>query len=254
MILIRDSKNICIKNSCVTLGKFDGIHRGHRLLLTSMFEYKELTSVVFTFDFTKSSGFTQSPLIYSEKEKEILFRSINPDTVIFYPFTDKTAEMEAETFIKEILVGQLDVKQLVVGTDFRFGYHGAGDYHLLQKLKEKYGYQLKVIKKMKYKGTEISSSRIRKCIETGALKEACKMLGEPYFIYINKHIAGNQKFNFSVPEEKAILPEGEYPCSIEENKNGAFIRFINHTNAEEEIRVNAKLISDGSRNYRLNIQ
>jgi riboflavin kinase/FMN adenylyltransferase len=125
--------------------------------------------------------------------------------------------MEAETFLREILVGQLHVRKIFVGEDFRFGYKRCGDVELLKAGEEKYGYTVTVVDKACFGPDKVSSSTIRRLLRTGSLREANAMLGRPMF-YTGPIVAGNQigrtlgfpTANLPVPEEKALLPSGVY--------------------------------------------
>lgn len=175
------------KNTCVTLGKFDGLHRGHQLLFERLIEYKEkgYRSVVFTFCYHPSQLFSNEefPLIYTEEEKRELIGRFHPDVLISYPFTEETAAMEPEEFIQTVLIKQLDAKILIVGSDFRFGRLRRGDIAMLQKFEAVYGYHLIVEDKLIFDGEPVSSTRIRKELGQGCLKKANELLGNPYTIF-----------------------------------------------------------------------
>mgnify|MGYP002508161258 CR=1 FL=1 len=127
----------------LSLGKFDGLHRGHELLMEYMAEKKkertELKAVIFTFDIPPRGQFSNVPaqVLTTNQEKMKLFESIGIDYLIECPFTREIMCMEPETFIEKIAL-QLNVKYMVVGTDFRFGHNRRGDYRLLQQFAEVY--------------------------------------------------------------------------------------------------------------------
>ena len=85
--------------------------------------------------------------------------------------------MSAEDFVKKVLIGQLDARHIVVGRDFRFGQACKGDYRMLEEMSKVYGYRLTVHDKLSFAGEEISSSRIRACMENGDIASANSMLG-----------------------------------------------------------------------------
>ena len=103
------------KRSAVTLGKFNGLHRGHQRLIQEICRYarEDINSIVFAFDMGKQSLLTQR-----ERRKHLEYLV---DVFIQCPFTREIRTMEAETFIKDILVDRLKVAYMVVGTDFHFG-------------------------------------------------------------------------------------------------------------------------------------
>ena len=178
MQIIRDTTEFNLKNSCVTLGKFDGVHLGHRKLISTVVKDKEHLAVVFTFDPLPDAPMKKLNPIYTDEEQEKVLAGLGVQVLIRYPFSKKEAAMSAEDFVKNVLIGQLDAKHIVVGNDFHFGHACMGDYHLLEALSEVYGYQLTVHDKLKFDGEEISSSRIRTCIETGDMNAADYMLGK----------------------------------------------------------------------------
>lgn len=182
-------KEFKIKNSAITLGKFDGLHKGHQLLFNKILEQKSkgLKAVVFTFNFHPSNLFSDSDkeieLIYTEEEKKSILEEMGMDVMISYPFTKETAATEPEDFIKNVLVGQLDAKMIIVGSDFHFGRKRRGDTQMLKDYAEQYGYEVCVIEKMHFDtNTEIGSSYIRNEIKNGHMEQVNELLGRPYAI------------------------------------------------------------------------
>lgn len=171
-------------NTAITLGKFDGLHRGHKELIERVVAFKQqgLTAVMFSFLMHPGNLFSDKEfeLIYTEEEKVAKLKHSGIDVLISYPFTEETRSMEPEKFIEEILVGKLDVKVIVVGKDFRFGYKAKGDVALLKQYEAVYGYQVIAIDKKTWKSEVISSSAIRKAIKQGDIEAANAMLGSPY--------------------------------------------------------------------------
>lgn len=178
MQIIRNTTEFNLKNSCVTLGKFDGVHLGHRKLISTVVDDADTTSVVFTFDPLPGAPMKKMNPIYTDKEQEEIMAGLGVDVLIRYPFSKKEALMSAIDFVKDILVEQLDSKHIVIGRDFRFGHECKGDFRLLESLSKEYNYRLTVFDKICYAGEEISSSRIRSCIEAGDIVTANYMLGK----------------------------------------------------------------------------
>jgi len=186
MEYIAGNTNFKFRNSAVTLGKFDGIHLGHQLLLDKVISFKQLgyLAIMFSFLYHPGNLFSDKEfeMIYSEDEKVAKLRQMDMDVLISYPFTEATRSIEPEDFIKDILVGQMDAKVIVVGNDFRFGRNRRGDIELLKQYENVYGYQLIACEKRTWKDEIISSSSIRNKIKEGNIKDANEMLGQPYFI------------------------------------------------------------------------
>jgi riboflavin kinase/FMN adenylyltransferase len=186
MKYIAGNTNFTFKNSAVTLGKFDGLHLGHRQLINLVISYKEqgLTAIMFSFLMHPSNLLSDKEfeLIYTEEEKLAKLNHSGIDALISYPFTDRTRTMDPVDFIKEILVGQLDAKVIVVGNDFRFGFNRQGDVALLKKYEEVYGYRVTACEKISMNHKVISSSVIRSFLKEGKMDKVNAMLGQPYSI------------------------------------------------------------------------
>lgn len=174
------------KNTAVTLGKFDGLHRGHQRLMDVVISYKQqgLTAVMFSFLMHPGNLFSDKEfeLIYTEEEKVARLKHSGMDVLISYPFTEETRTMEPEEFIREILVEKLDAKVIAVGKDFHFGYRKKGDVNLLKAYADTYGYQVIDCEKLTWAHEVISSSAIRKALKEGDIEAANIMLGRPYAI------------------------------------------------------------------------
>jgi len=210
-----------LHNSVVSLGKFDGLHRGHQLLLNKILEQKQqgFRAVMFTFMYHPSNLFSDKEieLIYTEEEKRLLLEQTGLDVLISYPFTEETAAMEPEEFIKEVLVRKLDAKKIVVGSDYCFGHNRRGNIELLQTLSEVYGYELIVFDKLKVGEQVISSSYIRSKIAEGHIENANILLGNPFTIIgevqhgrkIGRTL-GFPTTNLIPPMHKILPPNGVY--------------------------------------------
>jgi len=163
----------------ITIGKFDGLHRGHELLIGKLIEYgqkQDVDTVVLTFDTSMINPNKQ--LITSVERKERLHGRV--DYLVDCPLNKSILHMEAEDFIKNILVEKFHVKYIVVGEDFSFGYLRKGTSQLLKEMGKKYNYQVEIVKKICYNGREISSSYIREILEDDDYELAEKLLGYNY--------------------------------------------------------------------------
>lgn len=221
MKYIADKTDFSIKNSAVTLGKFDGLHQGHQMLLDKVMSYKEqgYTSVMFTFMLHPSNLFSDNEfrLIYTEEEKKRKLSQSGLDVLISYPFTHETKNIEPEDFIREILVKKLDAKVVVVGEDFRFGHNRRGDVDMLKAMETDYGFKVISFEKKRLKDTVISSSNIRSEIQKGNMEKVTEMLGQPYYIH-GKVLHGRKigrtlgmpTTNLTPPSNKLLPPCGVY--------------------------------------------
>ena len=129
------------KRTAVTLGKFDGLHRGHQKLIEKIRSYagNDCVSVVCAFDMQRSC------LMTKEERKKLLAGKV--DYLIDYPFTGDLMTMEAERFIQKILYEKLHAAHIVVGSDFSFGYRKRGDHQMLERYAQKYDYTVDVVEK-----------------------------------------------------------------------------------------------------------
>ncbi|WP_105616029.1 bifunctional riboflavin kinase/FAD synthetase [Vallitalea okinawensis] len=185
------------KGTVIALGNFDGIHVGHRRLITTCKDRakeKGYSSLVFSFYPHPShvlEGMVPVPIIYTRDEKKRIVESMEVDYYVEYPFNLETAQMEPITFIKEVLVAKLRVRMIIVGSNYRFGHKRQGDIHLLRELSQVYGYELVVIDDIIHEDHMVSSTEIRKLIADGRIDEVNQLLTRPYFI-IGEVVYGKQ--------------------------------------------------------------
>lgn len=225
MKYIKNTTDFRIEEPTVlSLGKFDGIHRGHELLMEHLSQKKEdgLKTVIFTFDIPpkKSVERADAKVLTTNEEKMRMFEGLGIDYLVECPFTQEIRCMEAEDFIEKI-VRQLSVKCVVAGEDFRFGHNRRGNYHLLRRFAGEYGYEVVVVRKIKEDSRDISSTFVREEIAAGNMEKASRLLGYRYFITsVVEH--GNQigrtigipTINQIPPEEKLLPPNGVYVTEV----------------------------------------
>jgi len=202
----------------VTVGTFDGVHRGHRAVL----EYcKQLAhknacqSVVYTFfpHPRKVLGKGDFKNINSQAEKIYLLDKLGIEYVFIQEFTKEFAQKTAQQFIEEHLLKQLSLKDLVIGYDHQFGKDREGSFDVLQQLASTYHFSLHRIEALQFDMVTISSTKIRNALESGNLDEANKMLGYPY-IFMAKVVDGlkiGRKLGFptanlDISESEKIIP------------------------------------------------
>lgn len=164
------------KPTAITIGKFDGLHRGHELLIEKVIEYgkmKEMDTVVLAFDTSTLSQSKQ--ILTSEERKNRLDGRV--DYLVECPLNKSILHMEAEDFIKDILVEKFHAKHIVVGEDFSFGYQRKGTWKLLKSFENEFDYYVDIMKKICYNNREISSTYIREALEAEDYELASKLLG-----------------------------------------------------------------------------
>ncbi len=179
MRIIRDIEQFKSRGTALTIGKFDGVHIGHRKLLETLMDEKgNLESCVFTFDVNKDcSVLDHDHRICSEKEKEGILSELGIETLVLFPFDDTAASMLPDDFVRDILVKKLNIKLLVVGDDFHFGKDRLGDTDLLMKLSKELDFRLIVVDREEFEGFPVSSSRIREELQKKNYTKAGAMLG-----------------------------------------------------------------------------
>ncbi len=181
-----DSIKLNNKKTCVTIGNFDGVHKGHQYLLTQLQTYARQTdtqSVVVTFDphpLRVLHGAKQPPFITLTKQKLELIEKMGIDAVFCVNFTRELANLNPENFVETYLVNALSMRHLVIGYDYAFGKNRSGNFETLQKLGEKFGYSVRQSEPFIHEGETVSSTRIRKMIEAGQVFEARELLGRFY--------------------------------------------------------------------------
>ncbi|WP_297133561.1 bifunctional riboflavin kinase/FAD synthetase [Terrisporobacter sp.] len=188
MIIINSLEEIkSFDKSVVTIGKFDGIHNGHKVLIektVSIAKEQDFKSVVITFKNSPLSYFfnRETKEIITEEDKMNLFKSLGVDIVIDIPFDKSMAEISAEDFVKNILIEGLHAKKVIVGHDFAFARNREGNAQTLKQLGSKYSFDVDVIGPVRVKGKRISSTFIKELVQTGEVDGIQEYLGRNYTI------------------------------------------------------------------------
>ena len=153
------------EDTVITLGKFDGLHRGHELLMENLLNWREkyhYKAVVFTFDIPprQQVNGVDTRVLTTNEEKRAIFERSGVDYLIECPFTPEVMCMEPIAVI-EWMVTALRARCFVIGNDFRFGQTRAGDYEVLRQYAAEFGYEGVVLDKIQEDGRDISSTYIR---------------------------------------------------------------------------------------------
>ena len=209
------------QETAVAIGKFDGVHIGHRRLLEEILDKKKqgLAACVFTFDPAPSVFFGREEANYltTREEKRILFERMGVDILVEFPMTKENAAMEPETFVKGILADRMQTKFLAAGTDLSFGAGGRGNRELLINMSKECDFEVKTIDKVKIGEQIVSSTHARSLLEQGKIKELEEFLGMPYPMFgtvvhgkrLGRTI-GFPTVNLLPPKEKLLPPCGVY--------------------------------------------
>jgi riboflavin kinase/FMN adenylyltransferase len=226
MLIISETTEFHIEGkNAVAIGKFDGIHLGHKKLLDIILQQKKdgLKSVVFTFDPPPEELFTgsQIPQLFTRLEKRTAFEEMGIDVLIEFPLTAETAATPPEDFVRRILVKQIGADFIAAGTDVSFGDKGRGDRHLLRNLSKEIGYELNLIDKVRVDGEEVSSTRVRNHVADGDMSMVKRLLGYNYSVsgtvQHGRHIGhtiGVPTVNIIPPSNKLLPPYGVYASRV----------------------------------------
>ena len=215
-------ENIKTENgTAIAIGKFDGLHRGHRALIDLVTKEKASGLVPAVFTFARAPmehiGNEKQKYILTAAEKRIFMENSGIDILVEQPLNDMIINTEPEVFIRDILVDKMSVKKIFCGTDFRFGHKRLGDVNFLKEFEKKYGYETVVIDKLKYGPRDISSTYIREEIGKGYMGLLNELLGYPYtmlgVIKEGKKLGRTLDFptvNITPDEDKMLPPNGVY--------------------------------------------
>ena len=221
MELLRGIHNLNTEHrGCVlSIGNFDGIHLGHKAVLSRLLlEAKRLQvpATVMTFEPQPAELFAgdNAPARLSRlRDKFMQLEKQGLDRLLCVSFTHQFANLSAEDFIEELLIKKLDVKFLVIGDDFHFGYQRKGDFKLLKAAGQKYGFEVVDTQSLMQQQQRISSSRIRGFLADGELEQAALMLGRKYSI--TGRVGHGQKLGrtIGVPTANLLLKRRVSPVS-----------------------------------------
>ena len=223
MRYIHDTDKFTIEGATVvTLGKFDGVHKGHQKLLATVRDKASgygAMSAAFTFDHIPVS-LSKTPgqsYIMTNAERRSFIESLGIDILVEYPFTSEFMNTEPEVFVEDIIRKSLKAVCVVVGPDYTFGKGGRGNVQMLADMADEAGFELVVVPKECYEEREISSTFVREELQVGHMETVNMLLARPYSV--NGVIAkGSQigrtmnlpTINIYPPAGKLLPPNGVY--------------------------------------------
>jgi riboflavin kinase/FMN adenylyltransferase len=209
--------------SVVTIGAFDGVHRGHQRIVARAAEIgsqRHLPVVAITFDPHPDEVIqpgSHPPLLCSVRRRAELLASLGVEAVCVLPFTLEFSRMDSDEFVRTVLVERLHAAAVVVGEDFRFAHKATGDVPLLAKLGEKYDFTAEGMPLLVLDGVTLSSTSIRQLLQSGDVAAAAKALGRPHRVE-GVVVRGRQRgralgfptANLQAPPHTAIPADGVY--------------------------------------------
>ncbi len=212
-------------DTAIAIGKFDGIHLGHKKLFEEVFAFKKqgMKTLIFTFASSVMEYLTgvKAPMLTTNKERQEICASLGFDYLVEYPVKPETMNVAPDAFLRDVLCKALGAKAIVSGADLSFGAGGRGDFRLLSDMQSELGYTAVMVEKLTMDGREISSTAVREFVEAGNMEKAESFLGHPYSVY-GRVVHGRQlgrriempTININPEENKILPPFGVYESYI----------------------------------------
>ncbi len=210
-----------IKNAVVTSGTFDGVHLGHQKILKRIREIaRNIRGETVLITFWPHPRLVLYPnehnlrLLSTFEEKAKLLRQLGIDHLITIPFTQEFSQLSSEEFIKKVLIEAIQTKMLVIGYDHRFGKNREGSFEYLKANSSDFGFELEEISRQDVEEIAVSSTKIRKALESGDVKTAESCLGRPYelngLVIKGQQIGRSIGFptaNIHIPNDYKLIPK-----------------------------------------------
>ena len=235
------------KETVVTIGKFDGVHKGHQKLLKYTVNYAKKNNLISIAILIKKRNVS----IYNIEENTNFIKELGIDYIIVIDFLPEFYTMEAKEFFNK-LIEYYRMKHIAVGFDFAFGRNREGNREFLNKYSKECGIGVSVIKFLNYKKNRISSSSIRDCLSNGKIKDANKMLGRKYTIsgiIVHGNALGRKigypTANLEIPNNIFIPKMGVYSSLVKIGNGDKLYKaltFIGISNINKELRVESHIL------------
>ena len=227
MIIIKSINEIDnISKSVVTIGNFDGVHKGHQVLIKKTVKFaneNNLKSIVFTFENHPINYFKNKKIknIITNSEKISKIKKLGVDILIMIPFDSYMTKISPLEFIKEILIDKLDAKKIIVGHDFTFARRKEGNTKILKEMSFKYRFDLEIVNSIDINDIRVSSTHIRQLVDNGDVDKVNNYLGYNFLIK-GKIIKGKQlgrtigfpTANIKINDNLLIPKKGVYVTSV----------------------------------------
>jgi riboflavin kinase / FMN adenylyltransferase len=214
-------------NPVLTIGNYDGVHVGHRTIIEiTKAKAREISGTPMLMTFHPHPMHVLRPdrelaLITPLEEKKKLIEEAGIEVLIVVPFTQEFSQVTPEAYVRDLLIGKLDIKGLVVGYDFKFGKGGRCDIEGMKKYAQAFGFFVDVVSPVTIGGEKVGSDKIRKLLQAGEVDKANLLLGRPYMIS-GKVVRGagrGRAFGFPTinleTDFELSLPNGVYISEVE---------------------------------------
>ncbi len=211
---------------CLTIGTYDGVHRGHQAILLPLIEKARApgsTSVLVTFEPHPRCVLDPDHCpqnLTTLDEKTWVLDQLGMDRAVVIPFTPQVAALSPATFMRR-LMSAMELRHLTVGYDFAFGHARRGDHTFLQRLGARHGFSVTVTPALQRGGSPISSSRIRRLLLLGQVRAAAQLLGRDYFVRSvvehggeRGHRIGYPTANLKITPNKLLPANGVYAVRV----------------------------------------
>lgn len=210
-----------VSNAVVTSGTFDGVHLGHQKILKRIREIaRSIQGETVLITFWPHPRLVLHPhnhqlrLLSTFEEKANLLRQFGIDHLVTIPFTQEFSQMSSKEFIQQILIDRIQTRKLVIGYDHRFGKNREGSFEYLQQHSQEFGFELEEISREDVEEIGVSSTKIRKALESGDIRTANLYLGRPYelngLVVKGQQIGRSIGFptaNIHVPNDYKLIPK-----------------------------------------------
>ncbi len=187
MHLIRGLQNLKEQPGCVlTIGNFDGIHRGHQKIIKALVTKANtlgVPSIVISFSVPPESFFGRPKArLSSFRDKHLFLESLGVEKHLLIRFNKDFSQMSAQTFVEDVLLAKLKMRCCFIGDDFRFGKDRQGDYSMLENMAKTCDFVAHKVNRVTVNGKRVSSSEIRELLRQGEFSMAEELLGRPFAI------------------------------------------------------------------------
>lgn len=208
-----------IAGAAVTVGSFDGVHAAHRALLTRLGQMARSAggqTVVVTFDPHPRNAISDGVEELSPAgEKAWLLERAGVDNLVIIPFTEQFRSLSSADFVRDVLVGKIGMKSLLVGYNHHFGRDKEGNFDALSQLSRELNFDVEQLPRQEVGSSKVSSTVVRELISRGQMAQTSELLGYPYFVFVHQTADGLRPLYST----KLLPPPGDYPVVVDNHED-----------------------------------